>query len=63
MTRVTVNLTKEQAAALKARAEETGVPQSTQIRKAIEAHLLLPARRVLNSVPTSVLFTKQQETR
>jgi hypothetical protein len=45
MTRVTVNLTPEQAQALKDRARETGVPQSEQIRRAIASSFSGPAPR------------------
>lgn len=59
MTRVTVNLTTEQAQALKDRASETGVPQSEQIRRAIASSFSGPAQRP--SQP--VLFTPKSETR
>lgn len=41
MKRICVNLTAEQAAALQERANETGVLQSEQIRRAIDLSLLV----------------------
>ncbi|HWY20029.1 MAG TPA: ribbon-helix-helix domain-containing protein [Candidatus Acidoferrum sp.] len=61
--RVCVNLTPEQAAALKERAVTTGVPQSEQIRRAINLSLFADAQGTRKS-PQPVLFTPQgRETR
>jgi hypothetical protein len=65
MKRISVNLTPEQAAGLKARARETGVPQSEQIRRAIASSFSGPAGDFtaaghLTPARQPVLFTKQE---
>jgi hypothetical protein len=55
MKRIYVNLTDEQAAALKARARETGVPQAEQIRRAITSALGDKTQR-----QQPVLFVRQE---
>ncbi|MGA2338023.1 MAG: ribbon-helix-helix protein, CopG family [Terriglobales bacterium] len=46
MKRISINLSEEQAAGLKARAAATGVLQSEQIRRAIDGSLAKPTPRV-----------------
>ena len=60
MKRLYVNLTEEQAVALKERARATGTPVSIQIRQAIWNFLDLPASRVLNTVPKAVLVAQPE---
>jgi hypothetical protein len=75
MSRISVNLTEEQAAALKAHARESGVPQAETIRRAI-AFALCPDEKTAERVALfhamtpkqregfqPVLFTPKQETR
>ncbi|MGA8538963.1 MAG: ribbon-helix-helix domain-containing protein [Terriglobales bacterium] len=54
--RISVNLKPEQVTALQKRAADTGVPQSEQIRRAIDAALTPPTK-------TPVLFAPKVETR
>jgi hypothetical protein len=61
--RICVNLTPEQAAALKERAVTTGVPQSEQIRRAINLSLFADAQGTRKSPQQPVLFAHRQETR
>jgi hypothetical protein len=63
MQRISVNLTQEQVAALKERAAATGVPQSEQIRRAINLAVFADAQGVRKSSHQPVLFTQQRETR
>ena len=46
MIRITLNVTPEQSAGLKSRADQTGVLQSEQIRRAIDGSLAKPTPRV-----------------
>jgi hypothetical protein len=59
MKRVTVNLTDDQAAALKERAETVGIPQAEQIRQAIDLDLGLGKRHL----PRAERFADLRETR
>jgi hypothetical protein len=67
MKRICVNVTPEQAEALKDRAREYGIPQATQIRRALEDYLSCPPLRdqSVSSARQPVLFTAnpQKETR
>jgi hypothetical protein len=63
MVRISVNLTPEQVDALKARAIETGVPQSEQIRRAVNLAVFADAQGARMSSQQPVLFTPQKETR
>lgn len=60
MTRICVNLTSEQVASLKQRALDTGVPQSEQIRRAINLALFAD-KQTPRKQP--VLFAPKAETR
>jgi hypothetical protein len=63
MKRVCVNLTPEAAAALKARALETGVPQAEQIRRAINLALFADNQSAREATRQPVLFAQKVDTR
>ena len=63
MKRICVNVSDEQAAALQRRNVETGVPQSEQIRRAINLALFADEQVGKKSTHQPVLFTLKQETR
>jgi hypothetical protein len=63
MKRICVNVSDEQAAALQRRNVETGVPQSEQIRRAINLALFADEQVGKKTTQHPVLFARQQETR
>lgn len=63
MKRISVNLTPEQVTALKERAVATGVPQSEQIRRAINLAVFADAQGPRKSSNQPVLFVPRLETR
>jgi hypothetical protein len=63
MKRISVNVTPEQAAALKERTIRDGVPANEQIRRAINLLFFADAQGARKSIQQPVLFTPTQETR
>jgi|HubBroStandDraft_2_1064218.scaffolds.fasta_scaffold879751_2 hypothetical protein len=60
MKRISVNVTPEQAAALKERTIRDGVPANVQIRRAINLLLFADAQGARKSSQQPVLFPKQE---